>query len=320
MDVDLTAEELALLQASDSMDLGGKKRLTDDSEAAEWAHGRQDPVELRRVLEVLESFHQDVANRFADSLSRGLQRLVEVELRTVQSLAYSQFAFGRANPTCYAVLRATPLPAPLALDLSPQLLYPLLDCLLGGGKRPCPIPDRAPTELEQRLARRLIGLILDELHDAWEPLLAVDLSIDRLECHAQRVRVVPPADAVVSLTFHVRVVEQTGDLTLCLPLRAIRKIVDKLLVGEVHGVDGNGLAGSDAEQDTLELVAFFEAEPIAATELDQLRPGDVLLSDIDVDGYIQVSVNGEPTLQARPGSLQGKRAIALRCAPREIRE
>jgi flagellar motor switch protein FliM len=310
MDAELTPEELELLQASEMHDPCSGRRSMDEIDAGEWVHGRQDPIELRRQLDVLESFHQDVANRFADSLSRGLQRLVEVELASVQPLSYSQFAFSRANPTCYAVLKAHPLPAPLALDLSPQLLYPLLDCLLGGGKHPCAIPQRAPTELEQRLARRVIRMLLDELHDAWEPLLAVDLSIERLESHAQRVRVVAPADAIVSLTFRVRVAEQSGELTFGLPLRAIRKIVDKLLVGEFHGVDGSTHVGA-SDEETLELVAFFEAESISATELDQLRPGDVLLSEIDADGLVQVAVNGEPKLQARPGALHGKRAIAI---------
>ena len=91
-------------------------------------------------------------------------------------------------------------------------------------------PGRAPTELEQRLAQRIVRSLLDELHDAWEPLLAVNLSIDRVESDAQRVRVVAPGAAVVVLAFQVRLAEQTGSMSLCLPQRAIQKMVDKLLV------------------------------------------------------------------------------------------
>ncbi len=310
-DHDLSAEELALLQAETSTPEAVQGAGDATEPAGRWGYDRQDPAEIRRQLDVLESFHQDVANRFADTLSRGLQRLVEVQLTEVRSMAFSQFAFSRPNPTCYFVLAAAPLPSNLALDLSPALLYPILDCLLGGGKQAFPLPQRPPTELEQRLAKRVVRMLLDELHDAWEPLLAVNLSIERIESQAQRVRVVAPGEGVATLTFQARVAEQSGELTLCLPHRAIRKIVDKLLVGEFHGGDAAALQllpGTDGEA---ELTAYFDAESISATELDNLRVGDVLLSDLDIDGLIDVSVDGRPTFKARPGAAQGRRAIAL---------
>jgi flagellar motor switch protein FliM len=308
-DHDLTAEELALLHSGSPSADGGASDVREQTLSV-WGHGRQDPLDLRRQLEALESFHQDVASRFADALSRGLQRLVEVELIEVGSMAYSQFAFGRANPTCYVVLQAAPLATPLALDLSPGLLFPILDCLLGGGQRPCPAPSRPPTELEQRLARRVIRMLLDELHDAWEPLLAVDLSIDRIESHAQRVRVVAPGEAVATMVFRARVAEQTGEMTWCLPLRAIRKIVDKLLVGERRARDSAGPADAAGGQ-VHELVAYFDAEAISSVELDNLREGDVILSDLDAEGLVEVAIDGQHQFRGRPGVVQGQRAVVL---------
>jgi flagellar motor switch protein FliM len=187
----------------------------------------------------------------------------------------------------------------------------MLDSLLGGGKHVCPLPQRAPTELEQRLARRVVRLLLDELHDAWEPLLAVDLSIDRVESDAQRVRVVAPGEEVVVLNFTARVTEQSGVFSLCLPQRAIRKIVDKLLVGELAGSEATALSSVHAATETVELVAHFDAEPLSRIELDQLREGDVLLTDLDADGWVQLSVDGRPAFQARPGTLDGRRAVVL---------
>ena len=149
---------------------------------------------------------------------------------------------------------------------------------------PARCPHAPPTELEQRLSRRVVRLLLDELHDAWEPLLAVDLSIDRIESDAQRVRVVAPGEEVIVLTFEVRVTEQTGSFSLCLPQRAIRKIVDKLLVGEFTGAEGAALQAAGNGVDSVELIAHFDAEPLSQVELENLRDGDVLLTDLDADG------------------------------------
>jgi flagellar motor switch protein FliM len=269
-----------------------------------------DPYDLRRQTDALQSFHQDVASRFADALSRGLQRLVECELAAVSAMSYSQFAYSRSNPTCYCVLQATPLPASLALDLSPQLLYPILDCLLGGGKRPCEIPHRAPTELEQRLAKRVVQLLLDELHDAWEPLLAVNLSVDRIDSLAQRVRVVAPGDAVIALEFQACVAEQHGCFTLCLPCRAVRKMVDRLLVGEFHAPDPVAAAGN-VDESPWEMTVQFPASPMTIEQIDRLDVGDLLHTGLQVDDPMDVLINGQLVYQGRPGSMQGRRAVAI---------
>lgn len=240
MDVslELTAEEIRWLSAESPATAQTNSADTEEGSAtSQWLKPPIDPNQLRRQLEVLELFHQDVASRFSDVLSRALKRMVDVRLLGVRWLTYSQFAYSRPNPTCFFVLKANPLPNSLAIDLTPAMVYPILDILLGGGKRPVPLPPRPATGLEQRLARRVVQLLLDELHEAWEPLLAVDLSVERVESQSQRVRLAAPADSVVSVDFEVEVADQAGPMALCLPYRAIRKMVDKLLVGDLYAAD-----------------------------------------------------------------------------------
>lgn len=237
---ELTAEEMRWLSDDSPATVRTDASDAEDGEGAgQWMQTQVDPVQLRRQLEVLEIFHQDVAGRFSDVLSRSLKRPVDVRLTGVRWLTYSQFAYSRPDPTCFFVLKATPLPTSLAIDLTPNMLYPIVDLLLGGGKRPVELPNRPATALELRLARRIIQLLLDELHDAWEPLLAVDLSVDRVESQAQRVRLAAPADSLVSLDFEVFVSDQGGPMALGLPYRGIRKMVDKLMVGELYGADSS---------------------------------------------------------------------------------
>ncbi|MDG2383969.1 MAG: flagellar motor switch protein FliM [Pirellulaceae bacterium] len=267
--------------------------------------------DVQEQLDAIQSFHSDLARRFEDILSSGLQQLVDVQLQDVQAMTYSQFAFSRAKPTCFVILQATPLPSPLALDLSPPVLYPLLDCLLGGGKQPCSIPDRPPTELEQRLAGRITEMLLNELRDAWEALLAVNLTVDRMESNAQRVRLVSPSDPVIVLIFRTRVAEQTGDFTLCLPTQAIRKMVDKLLCGE-YGIVAPDERQKEQAVKTSELVVKLAMEPLSAAEWSQVKVGDVVLTEVPADGMVDVLIDGEVRFSGRPGAIDGHRAVELR--------
>ena len=266
--------------------------------------------EVARHLEVLQSFHLDVANRFSDVLSTGLRQLADVQLCDCRTLTYSQFAFSRANPTCLVILQATPLTSPLALDFSPTAIFPMLDCLLGGGKQPCAIPERPCTELEQKLTTRIAEMLLDELHNAWEPVLAVNLTVDRIESNAQRVRLIAPSEPVITLTFRVRIAEQSGELTLCLPTRAIRKMVDKLLVGEYRG-EGSKVARVHPRTNSSELVVRVVTESLSNCKWNQLKVGDILMTDVDASGTVEILIDGEVAYAGHPGAVDGRRAVEL---------
>ena len=301
---DLTPEEEAML----ALDLSAEETRNirgDESEVAS-----HDAGEVTRQLEAIESFHQDLAAQFEDALSNSLQRIVETRLVEVQAMSYSQFAFSRSNPTCFAVIQATPLPANLALDFQPTILYPILDCLLGGGKRPCAPPNRPPTELEARLATRVAQLLLNELHDLWERVLAVNLQVDRIESNAHGVRLVAPRERVITLTFETLVAEQSGRIALCLPLRAVRKIVDKLLAGDLRAKPSVQPTMS-APGETTELSVQVDLPFVTAAQLERLQVGDVLLSNVEADGLVDVLLNGKAAYQGRLGSAGGRRAVEL---------
>ncbi len=301
---ELTPEEEALLAAELTEE--ENQATGTDSEAA----SAYDASEVTRQLEAVESFHQDLACRFEDVLSNALQRIVETRLVEVESMTYSQFAFSRDTPTCFVLIQATPLPASLALDFAPSIFYPILDCLLGGGKRPCSIPDRPPTELEARLATRIAQRLLDELHDLWERVLAVNLTVDRIESHAHRVRLVAPRERVITLAFETQVAEQTGRFTLCLPLQAIRKIVDKLLAGDLRAKAAIA-QGNEPSGKAVELTVQVDLPHVTTSDLERLQVGDVLRTTVESDGAIDVLLDGKPAFEGRLGAVNGRRAIEL---------
>ncbi|MCA9180045.1 MAG: hypothetical protein KDA51_01295, partial [Planctomycetales bacterium] len=168
-------------------------------------------------LAAIDAFHQSVAKRFSIVLSDLLQQIVDVQLQPLAIDTYSKFIFSRTSPTCLVTLNARPLRDQLGIDFAPNVLYPLIDCMLGGGRQPVEPPNRPLTQIERRLTIRITNVLLNELHDAWEHVLAVDLSIDQIETNAQRVRIVAPAEETITMTFRTRVSDQTGDITLCLP-------------------------------------------------------------------------------------------------------
>src|SRR5262245_1084865 len=151
----------------------------------------------KEQMRALQSLHEGFGRNFGAALSALLRSIAEVKLTSVDQLTYGEFVFSLENPTCFNLLRAEPLEGNLILDLNPSILYPIIDRLLGGGKDAGPISRRPLTEIELRLVSRITGLFLQELKHAWDGVLPLKLSVDRVESNPQLVQIVPPNEVVV---------------------------------------------------------------------------------------------------------------------------
>src|SRR5262245_17303286 len=178
----------------------------------------------KEQMRALQSLHEGFGRNFGAALSALLRSIVEVKLTSVDQLTYGEFVFSLENPTCFNLLRAEPLEGNLILDINPSILYPIIDRLLGGGKDVGPISRRPLTEIELRLVGRITGLFLDELKHAWEGVLPLKLSVDRVESNPQLVQIVPPNEVVVLISFELTLGELRGMINLCIPFNAIERV------------------------------------------------------------------------------------------------
>src|SRR6185295_11143925 len=146
----------------------------------------------KEQMRALQTLHEGFGRNFGAALSALLRSIVEVKLTSVDQLTYSEFVFSLENPSCFNLLKADPLEGNLILDINPSILYPIIDRLLGGGKEMGPLARRPLTEIELRLVSRITNLFLQELKHAWEGVLPLKLSVDRVESNPQLVQIVPP--------------------------------------------------------------------------------------------------------------------------------
>ena len=140
----------------------------------------------KEQMRSLQSLHEDFSRNFSASLSALLRSIVGVKLTNVDQTTYSEFIFSLENPSCLNVLKADPLEGNLILDINPSILYPIIDRLLGGGKESSPVTRRPLTEIELRLVGRITNLFLTELKSAWEQVVTLNLSVERVESNPQR--------------------------------------------------------------------------------------------------------------------------------------
>ncbi|MBC8351487.1 MAG: flagellar motor switch protein FliM [Planctomycetes bacterium] len=272
----------------------------------------------KEQMRALQSLHEGFGRNFGAALSALLRTIVEVKLTSVDQLTYSEFVFSLENPTCFNLLRAEPLEGNLILDINPAVLYPIIDRLLGGGKQPGPPSRRPLTEIELRLVSRITALFMIELRRAWENVLDLDLSVERVESNPQLVQIVPPNEVVVLVSFELTLGDVRGMMNLCIPFNAIERFSGQLTsnswVGYSRGgatSESIGTISNRLDRSHVELVVTLAESTIKTADLIGLRVGDIITTDHDRNRSLQVAVEGITKFLAKPGAFKGQKAIEV---------
>lgn len=272
----------------------------------------------KEQMRSLQSLHEGFGRNFGAALSALLRMIIEVKLTSVDQLTYSEFVFSLENPTCFNLLRADPLEGNFILDINPSILYPIIDRLLGGGKDGTQLARRPLTEIELRLVSRITNLFLKEMHKAWQNVVDLNLSIERVESNPQLVQIVPPNEVVVLISFEITLGDIRGMINLCIPFNNIERISSKLTANSWVGYSRGGanqatrsLIGNALDGSEVELVVTLAETRIATSDLIALRVGDIITTDKDVHAPLEVAVEGAPKFQATPGAFKGHKAIQI---------
>jgi flagellar motor switch protein FliM len=272
----------------------------------------------KEQMRSLQTMHEGFGRNFGAALSALLRTIVELKLTSVDQLTYSEFVFSLENPTCFNLINAKPLEGQLILDINLSLLFPIIDRLLGGGSDPGTVVRRPLTEIELRLVSRITDLFCHEMKLAWENVLELDLSIDRVESNPQLVQIVPPNEVVVLISFELSIGDSRGMMNFCIPFNAIERISTRLSAnswvsyGKKLATPENIKRISSQLSDALvEVVVDLAETNISTSDLIGLRVGDIIATEKDIERPLIVSVEGQPKFHAKAGAFKGRKAIQV---------
>ena len=313
-----------------ALEPGGAAAASDPADARRTAQGdgavsiydfkRPERVSKEQIR-ALRGLHEGFSREFGAGLSSLLRTIVEVKLVAVDQLTYGEFVFSLENPTCFNLLRSAGLDGHLVLEASPAVVFPLVDRLLGGGRGASagdPPPDRPLTDIENRLVGRMTRLAVDTLERAWETLTPLDLEIAQTESNPQLIQVVPPNEVVVLVAFELTLGEARGMMNLCMPFNTLEPVAARLS-GDAWS--SYGKKSSDPRETVVlergvgrakvPLAVTLATTTLTAGDLAGLSPGDVILTECDSRGGLELCVGGRPAFHCRPGALKGHKAVRV---------
>jgi flagellar motor switch protein FliM len=269
-------------------------------------------------MRALEGLHEGFGRNFGAALSGYLRTIIEVSVAHIEQLTYSEFIHSLPNPTCFNLLRADTLDGQLCLEISPLIVYPIIDRLLGGSNADLFIPQRPLTQIEQRLVQRITDRVMQHLSEAWSNLTRVKFTVEEFESNPQLVQIVPPNETVVVIGFELKMGNRAGTMSLCIPYNVIEPVMGLLAAQNWFSYQRKGSQEDHLRKLTrtvqtapLEARALLAQTTIKMNDLLSLQPGDLITTDHPISGDVIIQVEGKSKFVGKLGQFRGSKAIQI---------
>lgn len=269
-------------------------------------------------MRALEAIHDGFARNFGASLSSFLRTIIEVRVTSTEQLTYSEFIYSLPNPTVFNLLGAPPLEGQMCLEVSPLIIYPIIDRLLGGSNAEMYVPQRPLTSIEQRLISRILDRALSTLTEVWSGLVEVEFELNETESNPHLVQIVAPNEVVVVVGFELKMGARAGTMSLCIPFNVIEPVMDKLatqswLIYQQRAVSDRLVRelSANVKHSKVGVAAFLAETTLRLGELLTLQPGDIIQLDRPANSEVEIQIEGRRKFAGRLGQLKGTRAVRV---------
>jgi len=269
-------------------------------------------------MRALQTLHESFARNFGASLSGFLRTIVEVKVATCEQMTFSEFISGLPNPTSFNLVSSDGLEGQMCLEISPLIIYPIIDRLLGGTSQDLFIPQRPMTLIETRLISNITTRGLAALGEAWASVKKMTFNIDATESNPQLVQIVPPNEVVVVIGFELKMSNRAGTMNLCIPYNVIEPVMEHLSSQSWFTSSKNQRSeetekqiGSSLTRASVEVTGMLATTTITVRDLLLMTPGDIIVTDRSAQKPVVVCVEGERKFIAEVGKYKQSRALRI---------
>ena len=269
----------------------------------------------KEQIRALRAVHDTFTRSLGSSLSAYLRTYVTVNLISVEQLSFAEFVDTLTSPTCIATIGMHPFEGAGILELNPSLAFPLMECLLGGGKVKPLVVTREMTTIEQRILGGLLTLILQNLSLSWQSVATVNFSVESYESVPALLQVMGPNEAIIVIATELQLGETSGMMNIGIPASVVKLLRQKFDqqwgARKANHADESSRIMSLIYGAQLQLEARVDGATVAFEDLIELQENDILQFDIPVEQPVMMRVNGMEKYAGAIAISNRKRAFVL---------
>ena len=272
--------------------------------------------QMRSLSVVFQSYAQLFANRVT-----GILRVAcDCSVLSVEELGYSEFNNSLPSPVILGIFTAAPMTGSQIMQISPEVAYIIINRLLGGVKA-SKEGGKQFTEIELALIERFFGKVMHTFDEAWEKVLTIRTKLERLETNTQFVQVAGLNDAVAVGTMNLKIGDEEGLFSLCLPRSSIEAIAGSLStrtmytagIGteHVHDEEHSQMISEKISRSQVSLVAYFKNTPATVSDIVNLQIGDVIRLNHKTQDPLLIRIEHIPKFLCNIGTSDSRYAVRI---------
>ncbi len=268
-------------------------------------------------IKTLHVIHDNYARLITNFLSGYLRTLVQVEVISVESVAYNEFNNSISNPALLALIDFSPLSGSIILEISPSIAYALIDRILGG-KGNSIEKLRDFTEVEIAIIERIIIQTINLMREPWGNVVEIKPRLEKIETNAQFAQIVSANETIALITLGARIGEVEGMINLCIPHMVVEPIVSKLSTRFWFSNEDKEVPKDVKENierkissTKVPVKAVLGRTTISVNDFLQLQSGDVIPLDTNVNNNLEILVGELLKFYATPGVKKNKVAVKI---------
>ncbi len=268
-------------------------------------------------LPMLEVVFDRLVRLMTTSLRNFTSDNVEVSLDNISSIRFGDYLNSIPLPAILAVFRAEELDNYGLLTVDSNLIYSIVDVLLGGrrGTAAMRIEGRPYTTIERALVQRMVEVVLHDAKVAFEPLTPVAFNLDRLETNPRFAAIARPPNAAILVKLRIDMEDRGGRIELLLPyatLEPIRKMLLQQFMGEKFGRDNiwESHLASELWTTQMEVRAVLDEQKATLRRVLELKVGDTIMFNATPDSLVELRAGSITLTRGRMG--RRNHAIAVR--------
>lgn len=259
-------------------------------------------------LPMLEVVFDRLVRMMTTSLRNFTSDNVEVSLDNISSIRFGDYLNSIPLPAILAVFRAEQLDNYGLLTVDSNLIYSIVDVLLGGhrGTAAMRVEGRPYTTIERQLVQKMIKVVLKDAQRAFAPLTQVDFTLDRIETNPRFAAIARPANAAILVRLRIDMEDRGGRIELMLPystLEPIRKMLLQQFMGEKFGRDNiwESHLASQLWSTGIDVQAVLDEYQTPLSTVMNLQIGDTIMLNTSPDCDIMVRCGKIPVATAKIG-------------------
>lgn len=271
----------------------------------------------KEKLDTIQLIHETFARLVGTDLSTRLRAYAQATIISVEQRTFEELIHSIYNPTFITIFRSENLDGKALVDVNLNIVFTILDRLLGGNGTPLGIL-RQLTEVEKQIMQKVMVSIIDRLREAWINIIDLAPVIELVESNPQFAQIVPPGEIVLSITVEIKIHDVTGIMTLCIPYNTVEPIVHKFNAASWFSAvrkepmqTNVDAISKQVKEVHLPIIAELGATVVSLQDVLNLQAGDILITDQVVKKDLNIRVGNMVKFLGRPGMLGKKMAISI---------